>query len=158
MQLTRYTDYGLRLLLYLALQPEKQLSSIETICTAYGLSRNHLHKIAHQLGQAGVLETVRGKGGGIRLAQKPEQLNLGRLVRFLEGDLDTVINCYSPACQILPACQLKGVMAQATRAFLQVLDQYTLADTLDNAQELRALLSARAPAPATIEMAVHRSS
>lgn len=140
MQLTRYTDYGLRLMIYLALQPRDNLSNIESICNAYDLSRNHLHKIVHQLGRAGVLHTVRGKHGGIRLACHPEQVRIGHMVRLLEGSLNNVVNCYQPRCTIVSNCRLQGVLSSATQAFFDVLDQYSLADLLQEPDALRHLL------------------
>ena len=141
MQLTRYTDYGLRLLTYLALLPEGQRANIAEISAAYGLSRNHINKIVHQLGKSGVIDTRRGKGGGFMLNRKPAQVNLGEIVRLLENSLQ-VIDCAEPPCRIAPTCRLKLMLSEATTAFLTTLDQYTLADLVDtNRDELTQILA-----------------
>jgi Rrf2 family nitric oxide-sensitive transcriptional repressor len=131
MQLTRYTDYGLRTLIYLALLPQGRRASIDEISTTYDISRNNVNKIVHQLGKAGIIETKRGKGGGFYLKQKPEELNIGDLVVLLENTLQ-VVECKTPQCRILPACKLKGILGQATQAFLDSLKAYTLADLLED--------------------------
>lgn len=127
MQLTRYTDYGLRILTYLALLPEGERASVAEISEVYGLSRNHVNKIVHQLGKSGLIETRRGKGGGFSLAVPPAEVNLGQVVRLLENSLQ-VIDCNQPPCRIAPVCRLRGMLAEATSAFLATLDGYTLAD------------------------------
>ena len=140
LQLTRYTDYGLRVLIYLALLPHDRRASIDEVSDMYGLSRNNVNKLVHHLGKAGIIETVRGKNGGIRLSRKPDELNLGDLVKLLEKNLN-IIDCQSPACVILPACRLKGIFVQATEAFLNELSKFTLNDLLDEkAAPLRQIL------------------
>lgn len=140
MQLTRYTDYGLRTLIYLALLPQGKRASIDEISNTYEISRNNVNKIVHQLGKAGIIETKRGKGGGFYLKQKPQDLNIGELVILLENTLQ-VVECSTPKCRILPACKLKGILGQATQAFLDSLKAYTLADLLeDETQELIQIL------------------
>lgn len=134
MQLTRYTDYGLRLLTYLAVMPENELATKESVCAAYDLSPNHIGKIVHQLGKAGYLDTRRGKGGGFRLGKSPGEINLGSIVRLLERDLD-IFNCQEPRCQIQGVCQLHGMLQEAAQGFLQVLDKYTLADMVYGKQQ-----------------------
>lgn len=131
MQLTRYTDYGMRILIYLALLPENRRASIDEISDIYDVSRNNVNKIVHQLGKAGVIDTKRGKGGGFLLKQPAEKINLGDMVVLMENSLQ-LVDCKSPACRILPACRLKGVFAEAQQSFLQTLKQYTLADLLKN--------------------------
>ncbi|GAC21137.1 Rrf2 family transcriptional regulator [Paraglaciecola arctica] len=131
MQLTRYTDYGLRTLIYLALLPQGRRASIDEISTTYDISRNNVNKIVHQLGKAGIIETKRGKGGGFYLKKKPEELNIGDLVVLLENTLQ-VVECKTPQCRILPACKLKGILGQATQAFLDSLKAYTLANLLED--------------------------
>ncbi len=133
MHLTRYTDYGLRILIYLALKPENQLTSIDEISDVYGISRNNVNKIVHHLGKVKLLKTKRGKGGGFSLNQAPEYINIGDVVLELEGSLN-VVECYKPPCIIAPACQLKEVLKQAIDAFMYALQQYTLADLLHNKQ------------------------
>ena len=134
MQLTRYTDYGLRTLVYLALLPQGRRASIDEISRVYDISRNNVNKIVHQLGKAGIIETKRGKGGGFLLKTAPELINVGDMVRLLENTLQ-VVECNKPVCRILPACKLKGVLAEATQAFLLSLQQYTLADLLVDEQQ-----------------------
>lgn len=127
MQLTRYTDYGLRVLTYLALLPKGEQASISQISDIYGVSRNNVNKIVHQLGKEGIIFTKRGKGGGITLAKSPEDINIGSMVSILENTLN-IVECGSPECRILPACKLKGILQEATAAFMNSLKQYTLFD------------------------------
>jgi Rrf2 family nitric oxide-sensitive transcriptional repressor len=141
MQLTRYTDYGLRALIYLALLPQGRRASIDEISSTYDISRNNVNKIVHQLGKAGIIETKRGKGGGFYLKRAPQELNVGDLVVLLENTLQ-VVECHTPLCRILPACKLKGILGQATQAFLDSLKAYTLADLLeDEAKDLIQILN-----------------
>lgn len=126
MRLTRYTDYAMRVLLYLGRQPG-QLTSIADIARAYGISQNHLMKVVNDLVNAGYLEGVRGRNGGIRLARPPAQINVGALVRHTEDNFD-LVDCGS--CIIAPACGLASVLDEALLAFLKVLDSYSLADVL----------------------------
>ncbi|MCO7226286.1 Rrf2 family transcriptional regulator [Pleionea sp. CnH1-48] len=127
MQLTRYTDYGFRLLTYLALLPPERLASIDEISNTYNISRNHVNKIVHQLGKANILFTKRGKGGGFRLNQKPEEINLADIVLLLENNLK-VVECSDPPCRISPACSLRQILNEAADQFIQSLRQYCLAD------------------------------
>ncbi|MBI2422441.1 MAG: Rrf2 family transcriptional regulator [Candidatus Hydrogenedentes bacterium] len=146
MQLTRYTDYSLRVLLYLAVMEGG--GTISEIAASYNISRNHLVKVAHQLGKEGYVATTRGRSGGLQLGQDPGGINLGEVVRRVEPNFH-LVECFNTAenrCVITPACTLTGVLAQAHRAFFAVLDQYTLKDLLDNKDELRRLLSLRADA------------
>lgn len=126
MQLTRHTDYSLRVLIYLALRPDK-LGNISEIASAYNVSRNHLVKVVHQLARLGYINTIRGHGGGIELSRNPEDINVGDVIRHTENKLD-VIDCKQPPCPILPACRLKSALTEATRAFLEILDTYSVAD------------------------------
>ncbi len=126
MRLTRYTDYAMRVLLYLGRQPDK-LASIAEVARAYRISQNHLMKVVNDLVNAGYLESVRGRNGGIRLARPPVEINVGALVRHTEDDFD-LVNCGS--CLIAPACGLTSVLDEALLAFLNVLDSYSLADVL----------------------------
>jgi len=127
MQLNRFTDYGLRLLTYLAVLPAGRRANIDEISNIYGLSRNHVNKIVHQLGKAGVIETRRGKGGGFYLAKAPAQVNIADMVLLLESSMQ-VIDCQTPACRISPLCNLNGILNEAMTAFIDTLRQYTLAD------------------------------
>ncbi|MDZ4860127.1 MAG: Rrf2 family transcriptional regulator [Candidatus Hydrogenedentes bacterium] len=147
MQLTLYTDYALRVLLYLALHPEG--ATIAEIASRYRVSRNHLVKIAHNLGKLGLLETKRGRNGGLRLTRSPGQLNLGEIVRLVEPNFH-IVECFDRkrnACSIAPACGMRGAFYEAQQAFLQTLDRYTLADFTPNGDELRKLLRRRAAPP-----------
>src|SRR5690606_31457189 len=131
MRLTLYTDYSLRVLMYAGLKQDG-LATIPEIARSYGISRNHLMKIVHQLGLLGYRETVRGKRGGIRLAKPPSEINLGEVVRRMEDDM-ALVQCFGtalPGCPIASACVLRSVLDEALDAFLAVLEGYTLADLL----------------------------
>lgn len=136
MRLTRYTDYAMRVLLHLGIEPER-MASIADIARAYGISRNHLMKIVHDLAKAGYLETTRGRSGGIRLSRSPEQINLGDVLRHTEEGFD-LVDCAN--CVIAPACGLTAVVSEALHAFLAVFDSFSLADILGRKQELREIL------------------
>jgi Rrf2 family nitric oxide-sensitive transcriptional repressor len=141
MRLTLRTDYALRVLIQLALAPER-LGSIRAIAAAYGISENHLMKVVHNLVQKGYVESSRGRGGGIRLAREASAIVVGDVVRNMEDDL-ALVECFdvaSNACAITRACRLKGILFEALGAFLAVLDRYTIADLLGPAAELRAIL------------------
>lgn len=130
MRLTSMTDYALRLLMYLAQQPER-LCTIAEIATAHGISQAHLMKITHQLGLAGWIETVRGKGGGMRLAARPTDINLGEVVRSMESDFH-LVECFAAGnrCVLSGQCQLSTIIQGALQSFMQHLDRHTLADLL----------------------------
>jgi Rrf2 family nitric oxide-sensitive transcriptional repressor len=107
-----------------------ELVTIQEVADAYGISKNHLMKVAFELGRKGYLETVRGRGGGLRLARAPEKINLGEVVRSMEGDF-TVVECFDPktdTCAITGPCRLRHALSRALKAFFCVLDEYTLAD------------------------------
>ena len=141
MRLTRYTDYSLRVLMYLGIQGH-DLATISAISDSYGISRNHIMKVVFELGRLGYIETIRGKGGGIRLRRRPEEINIGEVVRRTEADL-SIVECLGPnnTCRITSACILKGALNDALKAFLEVLDGYTLADLLKPERELQRLLA-----------------
>ncbi|ART77390.1 Rrf2 family transcriptional regulator [Sutcliffiella horikoshii] len=142
MKLTLYTDYSLRVLLYLASAPQNnKLIQIKEIAEAYGISKNHLMKVTFHLGKLGYVETIRGRNGGLLLAKEPKELNIGELVRQTEEDFH-IVECFqdNASCIISPHCKLKGVLYQATQAFISVLDQYTLADLITNKEQLTTLL------------------
>jgi Rrf2 family nitric oxide-sensitive transcriptional repressor len=129
MRLTVYTDYALRLLMFVALK-RGELATIQEVADAYGISKNHLMKVTYDLGHHGFLETVRGRGGGFRLARTAERIGLGEIVRQMETDF-TMVECFAPAadrCRITGTCRLQGVLCDALNAYLMVLDKYTLAD------------------------------
>lgn len=140
MRLTAFTDYTIRTLIYLALRPDT-LCTIEEIADAYGISLNHLTKVVHQAAQAGEVQTVRGQGGGLRLARAPERINIGAIVRRTEPDLD-IVPCFGTggACAIQPVCVLQGALGNALAAFLAVLDRVTLADLIRPRRRLSDLL------------------
>lgn len=131
MRLTTFTDYCLRVLMYVGIQ-DGELATIDEIAASYGISRNHLMKVVFRLRQLGYLTTVRGKGGGMSLAQDPAEVNLGQLVRQTEEDT-ALAECFratGAACRIEPCCVLKTVLGEALEAFFAVLDDHTLADLL----------------------------
>ena len=130
MQLTRHTDYGLRILIYLALLPKGRLSNVDEISKAYDVSRNNLNKIVHKLGKEGYIDTKRGKGGGFSLRLAPTDINIGEVVLLLENTMK-VVDCETPTCRIMPACRLQGILNEATVSFVSVLKRYTLQDLLD---------------------------
>ena len=168
MRLTNYSDYALRILMYLAAMPSSNtLVTISDIADSYQISKSHLTKIVHQLAQLGYIDSVRGKNGGIRLAMAAKDINLGEILRHTEPDF-AIVPCFenkflddnssqqllteektnnlthNPSkiiCAISPACQLKGVFYEATKAFISVVDKYTLADITQNNNELQQLLS-----------------
>lgn len=174
MRLTNYSDYALRSLIYLAVQKEGQtLVNISDIADSYDISKSHLTKIIHKLGQLGYIESVRGKNGGIRLARAPDDINLGVLIKQIEPDFE-LVECFAvpisddaqqpddpqkadqpsaaiplieagadnkkQGCAISPVCRLKGVFFEALTAFVSVLEGYTLADIINNKDDLRRLL------------------
>jgi Rrf2 family nitric oxide-sensitive transcriptional repressor len=141
MRLTRYTDYSLRVLMYLGTH-EDRLCSIGEIAEAHRVSRNHLMKVVNALAHSGYVDAVRGRSGGLRLGRPPVEIRIGELVRTTEEGLQ-LADC--PSCVIAPACRLKGVLAEGVAAMLQVFDGYTLADLLTPRRELRRLLTTAAP-------------
>ena len=140
MRLAFSTDYSLRLLILVGLEPDR-LVTIEEVADRFGISKNHLMKVAHQLGLAGYLETVRGRNGGLRLGKTPDQIVVGEIVRKMEPDF-AVVECESPTgyCKIAPCCTLRSAMREAVQAFLRKLDEYTLEDLLRPRSRLRQLL------------------
>ncbi|MCM3600051.1 Rrf2 family transcriptional regulator [Robertmurraya korlensis] len=141
MQLTAYTDYTLRVLIYLGMQTSSGKSNIKEISSFYNISNNHLSKVVYELGKLGLIETVRGRNGGIRLAKEPAQINIGSIVRLTESPIN-MVECFDQAsntCRISPACKLKHVLNEALNSYLKVLDGYTLEDLLQNREELKTL-------------------
>jgi Rrf2 family nitric oxide-sensitive transcriptional repressor len=142
MRLTTFTDYCLRTLIYVALKGD-ELATIDEIAERYAINRNHLVKVVHRLGQLGYLHTMRGKGGGVQLAEDPAKINLGTLVRETEDDL-ALVECFQDRtclCVIAPACVLRKALHQALDAFLKTLDGYTIADLLKPSRSLARLLA-----------------
>jgi Rrf2 family nitric oxide-sensitive transcriptional repressor len=145
MRLTRHTDYALRLLMLLAIEPD-DIHTIEETARRYRVSGNHLRKVAQTLIQGGFVDAARGRGGGLRLGRPAEKINLGAVVRATEDSLDLVecFNRENNACVVTPACGLRGPLQQALQAFLGVLDGYSLADLIGNpssARRMRRLLA-----------------
>ena len=139
MQLTLFTDYALRTLTYLALQPERRLSTITEVAEKFDISRNHVVKIVHQLGVKGYIETVRGKHGGIRLARSSEEINLRDVVSDMEN-VSCVLDCHRDGCLLNSSCRFQGIMRKAMRAFLDVLGEFSLADLVKDKERMCGLL------------------
>ncbi|HZV19014.1 MAG TPA: Rrf2 family transcriptional regulator [Sphingobium sp.] len=146
MRLTRYTDYAMRVLIYLATRPD-QLCSIAEITRAYGVSQSHLMKVVNDLVNAGYLTSVRGRFGGIRLARDSREINVGAVVRHTEDSFD-LVDC--AGCVIAPACGLTGALDEALAAFLAVLDGYSLHDLMAHRRSVAALLGIGERAPPTV--------
>ena len=137
MQLTRYTDYSLRVLLYLALV--KREATIAEIADSYGISQNHLVKVVHHLGQAGFIITRRGRSGGIQLAREPEEITVGDVVREVELHFHWV-ECFDEengTCPIRGVCGLEDILREAQDAFFETLDGVTVADCMSRPRELK---------------------
>lgn len=146
MRLTVYTDYALRLLMYVAVKADG-LATIAEVADAYGISKNHLMKVAHQLSTAGYLSAVRGRGGGLGLGKPAAAIGLGEVVRLTEPDMD-IVPCFHPEnqdCPLRRACRLKGALDRARLAFMAVLDDYTLDDLTARPEPMRALLGMGGP-------------
>ena len=141
MHLTQFSDYGLRLVLYLASHPSR-LVSVEEVGRSYRISRHHLVTVVAALTELGVVESRRGRGGGMKLAMEPSRINLGWLVRETEPHFK-IVECFDLAtntCPIAPACGLKGALLRAQQAFLEVLDGYTIDSFRARRAELVTLL------------------
>lgn len=143
MRLTVFSDYTLRVLIYLGLHQD-ELATITEIADAYNISKNHLMKVVNELAARGYVETVRGKGGGLRLKTSPSDISLGAVLRESESDT-ALVECFdreSSQCCIAPACAARGILRQAEEAFYGFLDAYTLIDLLQPRQRLSAILFA----------------
>jgi Rrf2 family nitric oxide-sensitive transcriptional repressor len=141
-QLTYYTDYSLRVLMYLAIAPDRMVN-ISEIAERYGISRNHLVKVVHNLARGGFIRSYRGKGGGIELARDPAEINIGDVVRYTEGPPKPV-ECFDAErnrCVIANACGLAEIIAEACANFFATLDRYTLADLVKKRARLNRILS-----------------
>jgi Rrf2 family nitric oxide-sensitive transcriptional repressor len=141
MKLTSFTDYSLRVLIYLAAEPGRR-ATVAEIASVFEVSENHLTKVVHFLGKNGWLANVRGKGGGLGLALEPQQIVIGQVVRHTEG-ADMPAECFGDAqgrCRIERICHLRGVLQEAVDAFYAVLDHYTLADLAQNRAALSRVL------------------
>ena len=140
MQLTIFTDYGLRTLMFLAAHREK-LCNVREVADHYGVSYNHLVKVVHKLAQLGYVESIKGKGGGIRLAKGAEKHRLGDLVRALEPNMD-IVECFNRdanTCRVSGSCQLKHILFDAKQAFVESLNKYALQDTVMNKELFKIL-------------------
>ena len=141
MHLTQFSDYSLRLAIYLGSHPARVVSA-EEVSRAFGISRHHLVKVVQVLTDLGVVEAQRGRGGGMRPAMAPSEINVGWLIRRTEPHFD-LVECFdleTNTCPIAPACGLKGMLARAQQAFLSVLDQFNLEQILKRRGELVTLL------------------
>jgi Rrf2 family transcriptional regulator, nitric oxide-sensitive transcriptional repressor len=141
MRLTTFTDYSLRVLIFVASAPEGR-ATIAEVARAFDISENHLVKVVHLLGREGFLENTRGRGGGLRLAQPAGSINVGRVVRAAEGT-DIPAECFEEGeshCAIVRVCKLQGVFAKALAAFYEVLDGYSLDDLVARRGPLFAIL------------------
>lgn len=131
MRLTGHTDYALRLLMYLGRRQDR-LVTVQEIATAHAISEHHLRKVAHRLGQAGLVATWRGRAGGLRLALPPASISVGAVVRLAEADF-TIVECFNATrntCHLSGACRLQDGLRKATEAYLGHLDRQTLADLI----------------------------
>lgn len=140
MQLSTFSDYSMRVMMFLGLQ-HGQLSTISDIAKAYAISENHLMKVVHHLAQHGYVETVRGKGGGLRLVRDPATVNVGELLRVSENNTGLLpcLNSGSDCC-IQISCKLMGILSEAQTALFDVLNKYTLADLLKEEDSLSRIL------------------
>lgn len=127
MQLTRFSDFGLRVLMYLSQHDRAQPVTIAEIATQFNVPHNHLVKVVNKLGKLGWVATLRGRGGGLRLAAPPDQLRLGMVLRGLEGSTE-LIHCDDPPCVLSGHCILKRALDAGLQAFYRQMDEYTLAD------------------------------
>ena len=153
MKLTAFTDYSLRVLIYLAAEPDRR-ATVAEICAAFDVKANHLTKVVHHLARRGWVSTVRGKGGGLVLARPAKDISVGAVVRDAEGQA-VPAECFAGGqsrCVIVSCCRLKGVLAEAVQAFYAVLDRYTLADITRNPDQLAAILHLpRSLTPAAVD-------
>jgi Rrf2 family nitric oxide-sensitive transcriptional repressor len=143
MRLTQYTDYALRVLMYLGTHPEKR-GTIEKIAAAYGISRAHVMKVAHDLAKLGLIEASRGRGGGLTLARRPSEIRLGEVIRAMEPNF-AVAACFEGGagdCRVAGTCALNRILDEALGRFFGVLDRYSLADLIRRPERFQAALAA----------------
>ncbi|MEM7794666.1 MAG: Rrf2 family transcriptional regulator [Cyanobacteria bacterium P01_C01_bin.118] len=143
MRLSLQSDFALRLLMQLAINPDR-LCTISDMADTFRISKNHLVKVAHLLVRAGLVESVRGRSGGLRLSQSPSTVTVAEVLRITENELavlDCLQECGEKSCPIDTCCLLKGALAKATAAFLEVLDGYTIEDTVKGNRALKKLLA-----------------
>lgn len=142
MKLTQFTDYSLRVLIFLGALEKEERVNVQEIASIYKISKHHLTKVVHNLGKLGLVETLRGRGGGIRLAKQPSEINIGWLVRETEETFH-LVECFDPeenGCFINSICGLKGILNQGLEAYFATLDQFTLEDVLSQRSTLRTML------------------
>ena len=151
MRLTQWTDYSLRMLMYCAIHQERSRPpTVGEIAEVHGISRSHLTKIAMTLAGAGLLETTRGRGGGLRLLKPADQIRVGDVVRMTESDFN-LVECFdadSNSCRIVGSCKLKNVLSDAMSAYLAVLDGATVADLIAPANRKPEVQAVSLPIPA----------
>lgn len=139
MQLTRHTDFSLRVLIYLSLNKTDELVTINEISEHFDILKNHLTKVVHHLAQKGYIETIQGKNGGMRLAKNPENIKLGEVVQDMEMNLD-VVDCSKPLCPLINNCELKSILNEAKLSFISTLNKYSLADLNKKPDVIKSLL------------------
>ena len=138
MRLTSFTDFSVRVLMYVG-QKDGELASIREVSEAYGISSNHLMKVVHWLGKGDYLDTIRGKNGGFRLGKDPADINIGALIRYTEEDMN-IVECFGnkeDRCTLKNECRFSGVMEEALHAFLTTVDKYTLKDLLEGNKAMK---------------------
>lgn len=139
MQLTRHTDFSLRVLIYLSLNKSEELITINEISEHFEILKNHLTKVVNHLAQKGYIETIRGKNGGLRLAKKPAEIKLGDVVQSMEMNFD-VVDCSKPLCPLINNCKLKRILNEAKHSFLKTLNNYTVEDLNTEPEIIKNLL------------------
>ncbi|QMU62204.1 MAG: Rrf2 family transcriptional regulator [Gammaproteobacteria bacterium] len=133
MRLTQFTDYSLRVLIYLALRP-KERTTIDQLTNAYDVSRHHIRSVVHHLAKLGYIDSTQGKGGGVTLAFEPAQISIREIVENTENDF-YIVECFNPDgnfCPIEPSCVLKQALSEASKSFLKTLEGYTIEDLIRN--------------------------
>lgn len=138
MQLSRYTDYSLRVLLYLAINDSKR-STLHEIADFYPISVEHLRKVVHELARCAYINTYQGKNGGMELAMSPDQIRIGKVIQHFEGH-ETFIDCTRLSCRLAQVCTLKSILHEAQQDMFDSLNKYTLADLLHKKPKMIRLL------------------
>lgn len=142
MQISLFSDYSLRTLMYLALHPEHRVT-LRELARAYGISLDHLRKVVHRLATLGYIHSQRGRNGGLQLALPPREIRVGEVVAAMEPSIEP-IDCKGRNCRILGPCRLQGALNTAMKRFYEELNQYSLADLTANPEQLLARLPASA--------------
>ena len=137
MHVTKFTDYSLRVLIYLGSKPGDELTTISEISTAYSISKHHIRMVVHKLGQLGYINCIQGKGGGFELAIDPNEILVGEVVKNTETDFH-LVECFTSKvkCPIAGVCRLQYMFADALEAFFETLNQYTLKDIIKNKRNI----------------------